>query len=196
MRKIGRYIVFFIIIAIVAPVAAQDDAGLDSLSIKDQFDYVVKKSNTYEQFKVVRYRHMMALKKSALDSLKKLQNTINSSEAEINELKATQNELETNLSNVQGKLDAVTKSKDSMAFLGQEIDKAVYNSIMWGVIFILIGLSAVLFFLFKRSHAITSETKGRLAEVEEEFEKHRKSALKREQKLARELMDVKIKNNL
>jgi len=48
--------------------------------------------------------------------------------------------------------------------------------------------------MFKRSHLITKETKQRLAEVEEEFETHRKSALKREQKIARELMDEKLKH--
>ncbi|MBS2097668.1 tRNA (guanine-N1)-methyltransferase [Carboxylicivirga linearis] len=196
MRKIGRYIVILITIVCVSPLAAQDEDVLKQSSINDQFDYVIEKSNTYEQFKVVRYRHMMALKKSSLDSISNLKTEINTNEKEINELKATQNELETNLTNVQKELEAVTTSKNSMAFLGQEIEKTLYNSVMWGLIFVLIGLSAILFFLFKRSHAVTKETKERLTEVEEEFEKHRKTALKREQKLARELMDLKVKNNL
>jgi uncharacterized protein YbjQ (UPF0145 family) len=81
-----------------------------------------------------------------------------------------------------------------MAFLGAEIGKGAYNSAMWGLVFGLIVLSVVLFLMFKRSHSITNETKHRLNEVEEEFETHRKSALKREQKLARELMDEKLKH--
>lgn len=196
MRKIGRYIVILITIVIVTPLSAQDEDVFKESSISDQFEYVIKKSNTYEQFKVVRYNHLMALKKSSLDSLKKQQATIAKNESEINELKATQNELETNLTNVKSELETVTRSKDSMSFFGQEIDKAAYNSIMWGIIFVLVGLSVALFLMYKRSHVVTKDTKERLTEVEEEYENHRKTALKREQKLARDLMDIKLKNNL
>nr|WP_321410617.1 tRNA (guanine-N1)-methyltransferase [uncultured Carboxylicivirga sp.] len=196
MRKIGRYLVILITIVIVTPLSAQDEDVFKESSINDQFEYVIKKSNTYEQFKVVRYNHLMALKKSSLDSLKKQQTTITKNESEINELKATQNELETNLANVKKELETVTRSKDSMSFLGQEIDKAAYNSIMWGIIFVLVCLSVALFLMYKRSHVVTKETKERLTEVEMEYENHRKTALKREQKLARDLMDVKLKNNL
>ncbi|MCU4165204.1 tRNA (guanine-N1)-methyltransferase [Carboxylicivirga caseinilyticus] len=196
MRKIGRYIVILITIVIVTPLSAQDEDVFKESSISDQFEYVIKKSNTYEQFKVVRYNHLMALKKSSLDSLKKQQTTIAKNESEINELKATQNELETNLANLKKELETVTRSKDSMSIFGQEIDKAAYNSIMWGIVFVLVGLSVALFFMYKRSHVVTKETKERLTEVEEEYENHRKTALKREQKLARDLMDIKLKNNL
>ena len=194
MKKIGRYITILVFIAYVMPLLAQDEAVFDSLSIKSQFDYVIDKSNTFEQFKIVRYRHMNILKKSSLDSIKTLQANIDSNVLEINDLKNKQEELNTNLGNLQTELDAVTKSKNSMSFFGQEIPKSIYNSIMWGLVFGLAILSVILFTLFKRSHSITKETKIRLSEVEEEYENHRKTALKREQKLARELMDIKVKN--
>jgi hypothetical protein len=196
MRNLGRYLVVLLIVALSNSVSAQDEAIIDSLNLSQQFDYVYKKSNTFEQFKVVRMRHLNSLKKNSTDSIKKLKSTINTNEAEIRNLKVDQDALQKQIVDLQTQLEGVTKSKNSMLFLGQEISKSVYNTILWGLIFGLAALAAIAVTLFKRSNSITKETKERLSEVEEDFEKHRKSALKREQKLARELMDYKVKNKL
>ena len=196
MRRFGRYIIILTTLMLGTLAQAQDEAVFDSLSIGDQFDYVLKKSNKFEQFKVVRIRHMDILKQSSLDSLKQLHKTIDVNVSEISQLKNEQDNLNKQIAGLDEQLESITKSKDSINFFGQEIQKSVYNTVMWGLVFALAAVAVVLFTLFKRSNAITKETKSRLSEVEEEYENHRKSALKREQKLARELMDIKVKNKL
>ncbi len=196
MRNFGRYFIVLLIVVLSTNIVAQDEGIIDSLSISKQFDYVTKKSNTFEQFKVVRLRHLNRLKKNSTDSLKSLQSVIDSNVNEIKELKDNQAALNGQITDLQTQLENVTQSKNSMSFLGQEISKSVYNTVLWSLIFGLAALAAIALTLFKRSNSITKETKDRLSEVEEEFEKHRKTALKREQKLARELMDFKVKNKL
>ena len=64
---------------------------------------------------------------------------------------------------------------------------------MWGIVICLLILAGVLFSLFKKGHSVVKATKKRIEEVQNDLENHRKNALVREQKLARELMDVKLK---
>ncbi|WP_430816450.1 hypothetical protein [Carboxylicivirga sp. RSCT41] len=175
---------------------AQSDlkARFDSLELKEQFEYVYDKSETYERYKVVKIATFNLLKQNSVDSINIYKTELKSRNSKISELENTVAGKDDKINLLTNDLEAVTKSKDSMAFLGAEIAKGVYNSAMWGLVFGLIVLSVVLFLMFKRSNSVTNETKHRLNEVEEEFETHRKSALKREQKLARELMDEKLKH--
>ena len=50
----------------------------------------------------------------------------------------------------------------------------------------------LLFFIYKyrNSNAITKQSNKSLAEIEEEFEEHRRNALEREQKVRRQLQDM------
>lgn len=175
---------------------AQSDLAsmFDSLSLKAQFDYVYEKSETYEQYKVVKISTFNLLKSSSNDSVKFYRDNLAESNKEIANLKNTVEQKEVKITTLTADLDAVTNSKNSMFFLGAELSKGAYNTMMWGIVFGLMVLGIVLFLMFKRSNSVTNETKHRLKEVEEEYESHRKSALKREQKLARELMDERLKH--
>ncbi len=177
-------------------VLAQNDLAsrFDSLALKGQFDYVYEKSETYERYKVIKIATFNLLKKSSLDSVSVYRNELANRVDEIANLKNTVESKDEQIKTLSTDLETMTNSKDSMALLGMEMSKVAYNSLMWGLVFGLVALVVILFLMFKRSHAVTNETKLRLNEVEEEYEIHRKSALKREQKLARELMDERLKH--
>lgn len=199
MRKIGRYGILILLLITSIKVLAQtpqDVAVFDSTNVSGQFDYVIQKSNTYEQFKVVKSWYLNRLRKSTNDSIGRLKGDIVKYRTEIEGYKVDEVDLKEQIADLKTNLEAITRSKDSITLFGNELSKALYNTILWGLILGLTGVVVVLFMLFKRSNSITVETKLRLTEMEEEFEKHRKSALKREQKLARELMDFKMKNKL
>lgn len=194
MKGRSRVVAICCLLCVTTMAIAQDEAVFDTTALKQQFDYVIQKSNTFEQFKVVRMRHLTILKKNTADTLAANQRTISTNVAEIEQLKTTQQTMTEEMTELKAQLEKVTNSKNSLSFFGQEISKSVYNTMMWGLVLGLAALSGLLFTLFKRGHQVTKETKQRLTELEEEFENHRKTALRREQKLARELMDEKIKN--
>ena len=189
-------LLFAVLVAQTLTMNAQNDLSsrFDTLSLKSQFDYVYSKSESYERYKVIKMSTFNLLKGNSLDSVMKYRNTLLERDNEIKAFKSTIEQKDGEIKNLSDNLETTTNSKNSMLFLGAEISKGLYNSIMWGLVLGLIAFALILFFMFKRSHSITNETKIRLAEVEEEFETHRKSALKREQKLARELMDEKLKH--
>ncbi|MBN2598732.1 hypothetical protein [Labilibaculum sp.] len=169
-------------------------AYLDEGTIKEQFDYMMTKSNRYEDYKVVKISSLEKFQLNVTDSLnfvkKNLLDTKSLLENQNDEITSLKKELQT----VKNQLEETINSKDSMNLMGMQLSKSSYSTIMWVLILGSLGIAGLCFFLFKRSNIVTVETKETLEEVREEFDTHRKNALVREQKLARKLQDEVIKN--
>lgn len=170
------------------------EAAYDTLSIEGQFDHLFKRSNRFEDYKVMRMSSYNALKQNALDSLAGYTDQIGQHQQEIKTLNNKIGEQDNNIKQLTAELEETKQVQDSINILGIQASKEAYNSIMWGLVICLIALSAILFSLYQRGHSVVKATKKRLDEVQDELENHRKNALVREQKLARELMDIKLKN--
>ena len=192
-------LVTLLLIIVWAPLYAQTTEATDPMTtgtIQEQFDYVIKKSSSYEEFKVVKLSSLNQLKSHASDSILQLRSALQTSQSEIRAGVQKYDSLSAVVSDVKGQFQAAVDLKNALSFLGMELGKTVYNSIMWGLVLVLLAITTIVFLMFKRGHHVTRETKARLAEVEEEFEAHRKTALRREQKLARELMDERLKGKM
>lgn len=169
-------------------------AYLDDGTIKEQYDYLMKISNRYEDKKIIKIKSLNRFESNVKDSLNVVKKNLSDSKSLTGTQKTEITSLKNELESVKGKLEETVNSKDSMALLGMELPKSTYNTIMWVLILGSLLIAGICFFLFKRSHVITSETKETLEDVRGEFETHRKNALVREQKLARKLQDEVIKN--
>lgn len=169
---------------------AQEEGSLNSGTISSQFDYLNSISNNYQEFKVVKKANLDIIRKNVTDSL----NVIKDELASINiDLKQNQNQiakLEAQVSEVQEELQKAEEARDSFSFLGIPIHKSAYSSLMWTIVFGLLG--AFLFFLYQysQSHNVISKARKDLEETREEFDQHRKNTLERERKLKRELVDA------
>ena len=170
------------------------ESAYDTLNVSGQFDYLYKRSNTYEDYKVVRISSYNALKKNALDSISIYKVQVDKHLQKIGDLNKKINDQASEVKSLSQELEKTKDIQDSMSFVGANVSKSAYNSIMWGLVICLIALSAMLFSFYRRGYAVVKSTKKRLQEIQEELENHRKNALVREQKLARELMDVKLKH--
>ena len=179
----------FAALIISTPVFAQNDdneATLDKGPVAGQFDYAIEESSKYEEYRVVRTTWLYKLKSNVLDSLANLETTIDRKESQIDSLNNEITTLSNNLSNAKENLNKAITKKDSMSFLGSELPKGQYNSIMWGIVIILAAGAALLFLLFKRSHHLTSEMKEKHDDLEKEYDAHRKRALEKEKNMARQ----------
>jgi septal ring factor EnvC (AmiA/AmiB activator) len=170
------------------------ESAYDTLTIESQFDYLFKRSNRYEEYKVMRMSSYEALKQNSLDSIKVYSDQISKLNQEIGHLNTKIESQASEIEKVTTELDETRLKQDSMNFLGLLVSKEAYNGIMWGIVVCLLILAGVLFSLFKKGHAVVKATKERLEEVQSDLENHRKNALIREQKLARELMDIKLRH--
>jgi len=168
---------------------AEEKLSLNKGTIDNQFEYVIRKSNNYQEYKVVKKNWLYSLKAHTLDSLKAVHGQLASTEQIVANQAKEIEVLKTNLAETQNTLTTTNEEKDSMALFGMQMSKTGYNVLMWSIAAGL--LATLLFFIFKfnNSNAITRNAKKQLAETEEEFEAHRKRALEREQKVMRRLQD-------
>ena len=167
--------------------------SLNSGTIDDQFEYVIQKSYTYKGngkvYKNVEYHWLTQLKAHTLDSLKAVHKDLTDTQLVVKKQNKEISDLKLNLTNTQSDLDKTNTEKDNMALFGMQMSKTNYNALMWAIIAGLLALLILFIYKFKNSNTITKDAKHALAEIEEEFDEHRKTALEREQKVRRQLQD-------
>ncbi len=167
----------------------EDNLSLNEGTIDNQFEYVIQKSNSFQDFKVVKKTWMYDLKAHTMDSLQAIRKSLVDTQAIVDTQASEISELQGNLSNTKKDLDNTISEKDSMSLFGAQMSKSGYSSLMWAIIGILLILLLFFIYRFKNSNAVTRQAKISLAETEEEFEEHRRIALEREQKVRRQLQD-------
>mgnify|MGYP000645695794 CR=1 FL=1 len=173
--------------------------SLTKSTISNQFDYITKKSSNWrddkkQNYEVVKAQWIDQLKSNTLDTLKVITDKHSASLTTISKQEQEIKTLQVKLNNTQTDLDIVTSKKDEISLFGMSLSKTSYNTILFFVIIILIGLLAFFVYQFKNSNVLTKEAKYQLTEVENEFNEHRRNALEREQKVRRELQDLINKN--
>lgn len=164
----------------------EESATLDEGPISGQFDYAIENSSKYEEFRVVNTSWLYKLKANVLDSLETLHTRISNYQTEIDTLNNHIETLNQNLDDAKSKMEEAITAKNSISFLGIEILKGKYNSIMWGLVIILALGLAFIFLLFKRSHFVTNQMREKYSDLEKEFDAHKKRVLEKEKVMARQ----------
>ncbi len=184
----------------INPLKAQDETASknEDTSISGQFETIIRKSTNYRQagkrYEVVRLLELEALRKNILDSISTANGTIIGLRATIAENETSISSLNTKLDETTKNLNQLTEEKDSMSFFGAMVSKGTYKIIVWSIIFGLLAFLLFFIYRFKNSNFLTQQAKSALADVEAEFEQHRRRSLEREQKISRELQDEINKN--
>jgi low affinity Fe/Cu permease len=170
---------------------------IDSGSVQSQFDYLIQKSNRYEDYKVVKINWLQQLQNNVADSLNTYRNELNDRHTTISAQMLTIDSLNASLNQSAATIDELKDQNSEIRVLGMDFKKSVFTSFTFVAIGILTLLLIVFITRFRSSNAITKQTKASLRELDEEFNEHRKIALEREQKVRRLLQDElnKQKNN-
>ena len=172
---------------------AEEQLSLDGGTINSQFEYLYKRSGNYnaegKRYEVVRLINLNKLRQNVLDTLKEANENKASLNATILSHESTIAGLNKQLEDTQGNLTAVTEEKDSISLLGAMVSKSTYNFVLWTVIAGLLLLLLLFVYKFRNSNYLTQEAKTKLADLEIEYENHRRRALEREQKISRQLQD-------
>ena len=197
MHSIKTLTVAFFTLLLCFQINAQEtssDADEDKLSLTEgtignQFEYVIQKSYSYQEFKNVRKSWLYELKAHTLDSLKAVQNDLSNTQKKVDSLVLEIATLKTNLADTKSQLDNTIEEKDNMSLFGIPMSKSNYSLIMWSIIGLLFVLLLVFIYKYRNSNAVTRQSKKALSDIEEEFEEHRRTALEREQIVRRQLQD-------
>ena len=191
--KLPKKLLYLVLLASLT-LNAQNNAktvtkSLNEGTIENQFDYLIKKSNRYQEFKVVKRTWLNQLKKSVGDSLVSLRKDLNSKKTILVEKQSEIDKLTNSLDVTNKNVTSLNNEKDNINFFGALISKSLYNTILWSIIGALILALITYILRFNRSNTITNEAKNNFAELEREFDSHRQRSLEREQQLRRKLQD-------
>lgn len=167
----------------------EDKLSLTEGSIDNQFEYVIQKSNNYQDYKVIKRTWLYTLKAHTMDTLKAIQKNLVDTQSIVDNQATQIDTLKRNLSETKLILAETNEQKDNMALFGLQMSKKNYNILMWSIIGVLFAFLLLFIYKFKNSNTITKMAKKALLETEEEFDEHRRIALEREQKVRRQLQD-------
>lgn len=184
-----KFVAALLLFALLAPVApllhAQSGAiaVLDSAALESQLEYIHSNTRVYNDFRAIRDDIFVKLKGNVID-------TLNAEKLEVAQLNSRLSErnfqietLNTDLARTVNERDEAIKTKNSLSILGIQMNKAVYNSVMWFIVLGLAVLAVIMLVLFRRSFAVTSQTKNELETTQNEFDEYRKSAREKYEKL-------------
>ncbi|MBC8883851.1 tRNA (guanine-N1)-methyltransferase [Flavobacterium piscinae] len=191
MKKL-LYSLFFVMIVTFS--TAQDSIQNKSQAsmngtLDKQFDYVVQKSNNFQEYKVVKRDFLTILKRNSLDSVNRFKTELADLKAEFTKHTTTIQQLKDTLKTTQVELDKLKIAQDNVSFLGTPVSKANYNMIMWGIVSVLLLILVVFLFQLKGAKSIANDAKHNLDKLEDDFEEYKRKALEKEQKLGRQLQD-------
>lgn len=187
MKKI--LILIFPLFLFALNVSAQDSIQVVKNSLNDQMTDAFDNSNSYQEYKVIKKTQLAKLKRNVLDSVSNLEKNISNQEIDLRQQKSEIDSLRQNLKNTQQNLSKSKEKEDGIEVFGILTSKATYNTILLGIILVLLLISGLLFYRFLNSHKITKDAQLKTAEMEIEIEDYRRNSLEREQKLRRKLQD-------
>lgn len=163
-------------------------------TINEQFNNIIKESNTYQNYKVIKLNELNVLQRNTQDSINLLQSKIDNLSLTEKELKQNLQQVNFDFENLKQELLDTQEQVENISMFGIPTKKASYKNIVWFIIILLFIISGTLFYNYSNSFKFIKELKHSLSETENEFDEFRKRALEREQKLRRELLDEQKKN--
>ncbi|NAY90681.1 tRNA (guanine-N1)-methyltransferase [Muricauda sp. JGD-17] len=188
---------FLFALALLTPlfsIVAQEQATDEKdQTLVGQFQELERKSGNYRangiRYEVIKLVELNRIKRNIFDSINTANANIKDLSATITANKAEIEDLNTKLQETTNKLKTVTSEKDSISFFGALVSKGTYKFILWAIIFGLLLFLLFFIYKFRKSNFLTQQAKTALADLEQEYEDHRRRALEREQKISRQLQD-------
>ena len=158
-------------------------AILDSASIESQLDYIQQRTRIYNDFRAIREDIFLKIKRNVLDSLDGTKLEISHLNSKLSERNFQIETLNTDLARTKNERDDAIRNKDSFSIIGIQLNKGLYNTIMWFIVLGLTALAVILFLLFKRTHLVTTQVKNELESTQNEFEEYKKNSREKYEKL-------------
>ncbi len=190
MRKIYQKLpALFVILTLCSQWAGAQGTMPEELTggtLVEQVRYIGEKTRIYDNFRAIREDMYRKLTGNMLDSVNLLKTGIDDLTSTGESLQYTIDSLGTALQVYATELDQVTATRNSIRFLGIEVNKTAYNAITWTIILSLLALSGILAAVLKRNLTVTNSAKKEVTELREEFEAYRKSSREAREKMSME----------
>lgn len=187
------FVIVLLLLISSADISAQNEAKGGSQTLREQFQEIIDKSETYTEYKVIRRTKLDQYSKS-------VQDTLNTNRSQINGLNRKVADQQDQISSLRGQITALEaqladseEQRNNLSFLGINLNKATYHIIVWVIIAALAVFGIIAYSSFMRSNVITTKTKKEYKELEVEYEDHKRNSHERQIKTGRELQTERNK---
>ncbi len=196
--KYSNLFVFFTLAFFLfgAPVFSQAQLSTETQidqPLKNQFQKMLDKSETYAEFKVIRSIDLGNYAQSVQDSLQVNRAEINTLKNTVADQKSQISQLSIRITELEDQLSTSEKLRESLSIFGLNIYKTTYQWIVWLIIAVLTAFGIFAYISFIRSNIITSKTNKKYKDLETDFEDHKKKSYEKQLKLGRELQTERNK---
>lgn len=175
-------------------ITVENPLKIETSTLKSQHKFIIEKSKTYLNNKVVKIAWIEDFYSNVCDSLKSAKNeSANFQKAYLQEKKVSNNALKSVIS-IEKELQDVNSKKENITFFGSITSKKSYKTIVWIIIISLITFSVVILFKYISSRRTAKYATEKLNEIELQLGETKKKARIKEQELMRKLQD-EINNN-
>lgn len=166
-----------------------DPARADSIALQDQFDEMLRVSNRFQTYKVVRQPFLQAFMGNVADSISTYTNEIK----ELNATIATQgNKIQEQTASITERDTRITdleNDKESIDFFGIPLTKSTYSTTMYATIAFLFAALLLALGRMRYATGTANEANQKVEKLSEELETSKRRRLEVEQNLRRQLQD-------
>ena len=185
LKKI--YIVFYFLIIGLSSSAIAQDEPVGPPTLEEQFRSLKDNSNSYQEYKVVRETLLDQFYGNVRDSLITIRQDILDAQ---NKIAAQQQEITRLQEELEERQLAVEESQydiEHIEFLGIDVQKSTYSTIVWSIIAILLIILAVAIYKYKSSNKVAVKKKNEYETLDNEFNEFKIRAREKETRLMRDL---------
>jgi hypothetical protein len=156
-------------------------------SLNKKWNTMLDKAESYQFYKVIKKSDLDGVWKAVQDSSNKVKNELIQERMEVKKQDAQIAQLQKQDYEVKAKLDRITKEKNTMGFLGMDVNKYTYTSILWIIIILVLSGCGILFFLYYNSNNTTVQKINDYEQLSKTLEEYKYSKIEMERKLKREI---------
>ncbi|WP_377166075.1 hypothetical protein [Mucilaginibacter terrae] len=156
-------------------------------SLNGQYQYLSGKFYNYQK------PQLAAFYKNVTDTLRTERKKTKELQVKLSAQVKTVQGLQSDATIKEQRLNELTSKVDAISFLGIPVTKAMYNTIMWGMVIVFGAVAAI---VIMQSGSARREAKYRIKlyeELDEEYKAYKVKANDKEKKLARELQTERNK---
>jgi prefoldin subunit 5 len=190
MKKINgtlaRSILLVIVISLSFRVTGQTamPEELTKNSLKEQLKYLEERTRIYENYRAIREDMFQQIKLNITDSVTLSGNKIAALTSKVSVLNHKIDSLSATLAETKTLLEEMTRTKNSIKVVGIQVEKTIYNSVMWIIIAGLLILLGLGFLVFRRTISSSSNLKKELKELNDEFLAYKKTTREAREKMS------------
>jgi hypothetical protein len=172
-----------------APSAESETAATAEANntLQKQFRTMRDRSNTYQDFRVIKQTTLDAFWRQVQDSLTANHKELVQAQQEINTQKAELNSLNQELAKREEKLQKSDFENSRITVLGISLPKDTYVNINWGIFFVLLAACGIALFQYKRSNKVAVDKQKEFEILNQEFNAFKQRVREKELRVGREL---------